>query len=49
MIWPQVSLAQMAALLLPDYTVEIVDANALRMGWPEFEKHRWRRSARSTT
>jgi radical SAM superfamily enzyme YgiQ (UPF0313 family) len=38
MIWPQVSLAQMAALLLPDYTVEIVDANALRMGWPEFEK-----------
>jgi radical SAM superfamily enzyme YgiQ (UPF0313 family) len=38
MIWPQVSLAQLAALLLPDYTVEIVDANALRMGWPEFEK-----------
>ena len=38
MIWPQVSLAQLAALLMPDYTVEIVDANALRMGWPEFER-----------
>jgi radical SAM superfamily enzyme YgiQ (UPF0313 family) len=37
MVWPQVSLAQMAALLHPDYSVEIVDANALRMGWPEFE------------
>src|SRR5688572_14985533 len=37
MIWPQVSLAQMAALLAPDYSVEIVDAIALRMGWPEFE------------
>jgi radical SAM superfamily enzyme YgiQ (UPF0313 family) len=38
MIWPQVSLAQLAALLAPDYSVEIVDANALRLGWPEFEK-----------
>ncbi|MFN8445507.1 MAG: radical SAM protein [Caldilineaceae bacterium] len=38
MIWPQVSLAQMAAILMPEYTVEIVDANALRMGWDEFEK-----------
>jgi len=38
MIWPQVSLAQMAALLMPEYTVEIVDANALRMGWAEFER-----------
>jgi anaerobic magnesium-protoporphyrin IX monomethyl ester cyclase len=37
MIWPQVSLAQMAALLQGDYTIEIVDANALRMGWKEFE------------
>ncbi len=36
MIWPQVSLAQMAALLAPDYSVEIVDAIAMRMGWPEF-------------
>src|SRR5512137_2732206 len=38
MIWPQVSLAQLAAILLPDYTLEIVDCNALRMGWAEFEK-----------
>jgi len=37
MIWPQVSLAQMAALIAPDYTVEIVDAIALRMGWKQFE------------
>jgi anaerobic magnesium-protoporphyrin IX monomethyl ester cyclase len=36
MIWPQVSLAQMAALLSPDYSVEIVDAIALRMSWEEF-------------
>ena len=38
MIWPQVSLAQLAAILMPEYKVEIIDANALRMGWPEFEK-----------
>ncbi len=38
MIWPQVELAQMAALLLPDYAVEVVDCIATRMGWPEFEK-----------
>ncbi len=38
MIWPQVSLAQMAALLMPDYTVEIIDANAERMDWETFEK-----------
>jgi anaerobic magnesium-protoporphyrin IX monomethyl ester cyclase len=37
MIWPQVSLAQLAALLVPDYAVEIVDAIALRMSWPAFE------------
>jgi len=36
MIWPQVSLAQMAALLVPDYTVKIVDAIGERMGWNEF-------------
>jgi len=36
MIWPQVSLAQMAALLHPDYTLKIIDANAERMRWPEF-------------
>jgi len=38
MIWPQVSLAQMAALLYPDYSVEIVDAIALRMTWKAFEE-----------
>jgi hypothetical protein len=27
----------MAALLVPDYSVEIIDANALRMGWAAFE------------
>lgn len=37
MIWPQVSLAQMAALLVPDYTVEIIDAIAERMNWQQFE------------
>ncbi len=36
MVWPQVSLAQMAALLHPTYKVKIVDANAERMGWEEF-------------
>ncbi|MBU0512446.1 MAG: radical SAM protein [Chloroflexi bacterium] len=38
MIWPQVSLAQMAALLHPTYKVAIIDANAERMGWPEFAR-----------
>jgi radical SAM superfamily enzyme YgiQ (UPF0313 family) len=38
MIWPQVSLAQLAALLVPDYTVEVVDCIATRMTWEEFEK-----------
>jgi radical SAM superfamily enzyme YgiQ (UPF0313 family) len=38
MIWPQVSLAQLASLLVPEYSVEIVDAIATRMGWPEFER-----------
>ena len=36
MVWPQVSLAQMAALLHPVYTVKVIDANAEHMGWPEF-------------
>jgi radical SAM superfamily enzyme YgiQ (UPF0313 family) len=36
MVWPQVSLAQMAALLHPIYSVKIIDANAERMRWPEF-------------
>lgn len=38
MIWPQVSLAQLAAILMPEYKVEIIDANAMRMGWGEFER-----------
>jgi radical SAM superfamily enzyme YgiQ (UPF0313 family) len=38
MIWPQVSLAQMAALLHPSYTVKVVDAVALRMDWSTFEQ-----------
>jgi radical SAM superfamily enzyme YgiQ (UPF0313 family) len=36
MIWPQVSLAQMAALLHPTYKVKIVDAIAERLTWPAF-------------
>jgi len=38
MVWPQVSLAQMAALLHPTYTYKIIDANAERMNWPDFIK-----------
>ena len=38
MIWPQVSLAQIAAILEPEFTFQIVDCVAERMGWPEFEK-----------
>jgi len=38
MIWPQVSLAQLAALLEPTYRVKVVDANAERMGWSAFEE-----------
>ena len=38
MIWPQVSLAQMAALLHPMYTLKIIDANAERMGWSAFTR-----------
>ena len=37
MIWPQVSLAQMAALF-PDLRVEVVDAIPLRMDWAPFER-----------
>jgi anaerobic magnesium-protoporphyrin IX monomethyl ester cyclase len=37
MVWPQVSLATMAACLHPDYKVEVIDAIATRMSWPEFE------------
>ena len=38
MVWPQVSLAQMAALLHPVYKVKVVDCNAERIDWPEFTK-----------
>lgn len=38
MVWPQVSLAQMAALLAPEHKIAIVDANAERMSWPAFAK-----------
>lgn len=38
MVWPQVSLAQMAALLYPTYTVGVVDAIAERLSWRAFEE-----------
>lgn len=37
MIWGQVELAQMAAILYPDYRVTIIDAIAERMSWAQFE------------
>ena len=37
MIWPQCSLAQLAAMLTPDYSVAVVDAIAERMTWQQFE------------
>lgn len=38
MIWPQVSLAQLAAMVQPSCSVEIVDAIATGTGWSSFEK-----------
>ena len=38
MLWPQVSLAQLAALLRPTYSVRVIDAVAERMSWAEFEQ-----------
>ena len=38
MVWPQVELAQMAALLHPAYSVKILDCNATRTDWGEFTK-----------
>jgi anaerobic magnesium-protoporphyrin IX monomethyl ester cyclase len=38
MVWPQCSLAQLAAMLHPDYSVHIIDAIAERMPWTEFER-----------
>jgi anaerobic magnesium-protoporphyrin IX monomethyl ester cyclase len=46
MIWPQCSLAQFAALLMPHYKVEIVDAIATRMSWEEFHDLLRRKQAR---
>src|SRR5712691_9234613 len=37
MIWPQVSLAQLAAMIHPRFSVQIVDAIAERMSWTQFE------------
>jgi radical SAM superfamily enzyme YgiQ (UPF0313 family) len=37
MSWPQVSLAQMAAMLASDYDVAVVDAVARQLSWAEFE------------
>jgi len=38
MIWGQVSLAQLASVMYPDYKVAVIDAIAERMSWPDFEK-----------
>lgn len=38
MVWPQVSLAQLAAMVYPEHTVAIIDANAERMSWPDFTR-----------
>src|SRR5262245_10196248 len=35
-IWPQASLAQMAAMLAPDYKVAVVDAVAQCLNWAAF-------------
>lgn len=37
MVWPQCSLAQLAAMLHPEYSFAIVDAIAERMDWQAFE------------
>lgn len=38
MVWPQIELAQMAAILRDTYTVKVVDAIGLRLSWEEFIK-----------
>ncbi len=38
MVWPQVSLAQLAAMVHPEHSIAIIDANAERMGWPAFTR-----------
>jgi anaerobic magnesium-protoporphyrin IX monomethyl ester cyclase len=37
MVWPQCSLAQLAAMLQPEYSVAVIDAIAERMTWKAFE------------
>jgi radical SAM superfamily enzyme YgiQ (UPF0313 family) len=37
MVWPQCSLAQLAAMLEETYSVAVIDAIAERMSWSEFE------------
>lgn len=44
MVWPQCSLAQLAAILHPSYSVAVIDAIAERMSWPEFEQQVRRRA-----
>ncbi|KPL81050.1 hypothetical protein ADN00_00495 [Ornatilinea apprima] len=38
MVWPQVSLAQMAAILSPTFTLKIIDANAEKISWKKFSE-----------
>ncbi|MBP9501822.1 MAG: radical SAM protein, partial [Candidatus Promineofilum sp.] len=38
MVWPQVSLAQLAAMVYPQHSVAIIDANAEHMNWPDFAR-----------
>jgi radical SAM superfamily enzyme YgiQ (UPF0313 family) len=38
MVWPQCSLAQLAAMLMPNYKVSVIDAIAERMDWRKFEE-----------
>jgi radical SAM superfamily enzyme YgiQ (UPF0313 family) len=45
MIWPQVSLAQMAALF-PDLRVDVIDAIPHRMTWQRFEELLWEKQPR---
>src|SRR5512146_3257261 len=38
MVWPQVSLAQMAAILRDAYSVKVLDCIGSKIGWAEFTK-----------
>jgi len=38
MVWPQCSLAQLAAMMYPDYSVAVIDAIAERLDWDSFER-----------